>query len=129
MGETHMSSNKEGLVGGVIGGALATLGLMKISKAVITSSKQIIQPQSLNAGATATLLSPVTYKFAIILFHGDGDYKVQLTIQVGSSSYTLYGDEQAIEVLANESITITANNTDTANPYSTPTIEIVSISW
>jgi hypothetical protein len=129
MGETHMSLNKEGLVGGVIGGALATLGLMKISKVVITSSKQIIQPQSLNAGATATLLSPVTYKFAIILFHGDGDPQIQLSVTVGSNAYTLGGDEQAIELIAGEQVTITANNTDTANPHSTPTIEIVSISW
>jgi len=126
-----MSSNKElgGLVGGVIGGALATLGLMKISKVVITSSKQIIPPQSLNVGATATLLPQTTYKFAIILFHGDGERQVQLTIQVGSNSYTLYGDEQAIELLANESITITANNTDTTNPHNTPTIEIAYLTW
>jgi len=130
-----MSSNKEftgGLVGGVIGGALATLGLMKISKPTqitITSNKQIIQPQSLNPGATATLLPQTTYKFAIILFHGDGDPQIQLSVMVGSKTYTLSGDEQAIELIANESITITANNTDTANPHSTPTVEIVSVSW
>ena len=134
MDET-MSSNKEftgGLIGGVIGGALSTLGLMKIGKPAqitITSSKQMIQPQTINAGATATLLSPVTYKFAIILFHGDGDPQVQLTLTVGSNNYTIAGDEQGIELIAGEQVTITANNTDTANPHSTPTIEIVSISW
>jgi len=134
LGES-MSSNKEftgGLVGGVIGGALATLGLMKITKptqVTITSSKQIIQQQSLNAGATATLLPQTTYKFAVMLFHGDGDPQVQLTVTVNGKSITLYGDEQAIELLAGESITITANNTDTTNPHNTPTIEIASISW
>jgi hypothetical protein len=135
MGETRMSSNRNfasGLVGGVIGGSLATLGLMKISKPTqitITSNKQVIQPQSLNAGATATLLPQTTYKFAIILFYGDGDPQIQLSIVVGSNTYTLNGDEQAIEVLADESITITASNTDTANPHNTPTIEIAYLTW
>ena len=130
-----MSSNKgfaSGLVGGVIGGAMATLGLMKISKpaqVTITSSKQIIQPQSLNAGATATLLPQTTYKFAIILFHGDGDPQIQLSITVGSNTYTLSGDEQAIELVAGEQVAITATNTDTANPHNTPTIEVVYLVW
>ena len=124
-----MSSNKEGLIGGVIGGALATLGLMKISKVVITSSKQIIPPQSLNAGATATLLPQTTYKFAIILFHGDGESQIQLTVKVNTKTFTLSGSDQAIEIVANETIEITATNTDTASPRSTPTIEIASISW
>jgi hypothetical protein len=126
-----MSTNREsgGFVGGLIGGAVATLGLMKIGKVVITSSKQIIQPQSLSAGGSTTLLSPVTYKFAIILLHGDGDPQVQLSVTVGTSTYTIAGDEQGIELIAGEQVTITANNTDTVNPHSTPTIEIVSISW
>jgi hypothetical protein len=129
-----MSSNRNftgGLVGGVVG-ALATLGLMKISKPTqitITSNKQVIQPQSLNAGATATLLPQTTYKFAIILFHGDGDPQVQLTVVVGGNTYIFNGDEQALEVLTNESITITANNTDTANTHNTPTIEIAYLTW
>jgi hypothetical protein len=130
-----MSSNKEftsGLMGGAIGGALVSLGLMKISKpaqVTITSSKQIIQQRSLNAGATATLLSQTTYKFAIILFHGDGDPQIQLSIVTGSNTYTLNGDEQAIELIAGEQVTITANNTDTANPRNTPTIEVGYLTW
>jgi len=127
-----MSSNKEftgGVVGGVIGGALATLGLMKMAKTVITSSKLTISPRSISAGGSATLLSPTVYKFAIILFHGDGEPQVQLTVRVGTATYTLYGNEQAIELIAGETIEITATNTDTTNPRSTMTIELAYLSW
>jgi len=117
-----------GILGGIVG-SLATLGLMKIHKVVITSSKQIIQPQSLNAGATATLLPQTTYKFAIILFHGDGDPQVELTVKVNTKTFTLLGNEQAIEVVANETVEITATNTDTANPHNTPTVEIAYLTW
>jgi hypothetical protein len=93
------------------------------------TTKQLIQQQQLNPSGSTTLLSLTTFKFAIILFHGDGDPQIQLTIQVGGNSYTLYGDEQAIELVANEQVAITANNTDTANPHNTPTIEIGYLTW
>jgi hypothetical protein len=93
------------------------------------AAKQLIQQQQLNSSEGKTLLSPTAYVFAIILFHGDGDPQVQLTVTVGSNNYTIAGDEQGIELIAGEQVTITANNTDTTNPRSTPTIEIVSISW
>jgi len=92
-------------------------------------AKQFIQQQQLNPSESTTLLSPTNYKFAIILFHGDGDPQIQLSIVVGGNTYTLNGDEQAIEVLADESIAITASNTDTANPHNTPTIEIAYLTW
>jgi hypothetical protein len=116
-----------GILSGMIGGAL--VGLMKIRRVLITSGKQIIQQRALDPGATTTLLPATTYRFAIILFHGDGDPQVQLTIQVNNKVYMLYGDEQAIELIANESITITATNTDTTSPRSTPTIELVHLTW
>jgi hypothetical protein len=130
-----MSTKNEtigGLAGGLIGGTMATLGLMKIVKPpvpVITSSKTKISLQSVSAGGSVTLLSSTTYKFAVILFHGDGDPQVTLTVKVGTATYTLSGDEQAIEVVANEAVEITAINTDTTSSHNTPTIEIVSISW
>jgi hypothetical protein len=64
-----------------------------------------------------------------MLFYGDGDPQVQLTVTVGSNTYTLNGDVQGIELITGEQVTISANNTDTVNPHSTPTVEIVSISW
>jgi len=94
-----------------------------------SSGKQIIQKQVLDPGATATLLPSTSYKFAIILFHGDGDPQVELTVKVDDKVYTLSGDEQAIEVAANETAEITAVNTDTTSPRNTPTIEMASISW
>ena len=122
-------SESRGFIGGVIGGALVSLGLMRMYKVEIRSGKQIVQRQTLDPGATATLLPSTTYKFAIILFHGDGDPQVQLSVKVNNKVYTLNGDEQAIEVVANETVEITATNTDTANPHNTPTVEVVSISW
>jgi hypothetical protein len=64
-----------------------------------------------------------------MLFHGDGEAQVRLDITKGATTVSLFGNEQAIEILANESISIVAVNTDTANPRNTPTIEIASLSW
>jgi hypothetical protein len=115
-----------GAVGGLIGA-----GLMRITAPPpsITTSKQVIQPQSVTAGGSVTLKPTTMYKFAIMLFHGDGDSQVRLDITKGATTVSINANEQAIEVLANESISIVAINTDTASPRSTPTIEIVSLSW
>jgi hypothetical protein len=126
--------SEEKAISGVLGGALAgglisAIGLMRIKSTTITSSKTIIAQQTLDANSTTTLLSSTTYKFAIMLFHGDGDPQIQLSITVGSNSYTLNGDEQAIELIVGEQVSITATNTDTANPHNTPTIEIAHITW
>jgi hypothetical protein len=95
----------------------------------ITATKEVIQPRSVEAGGSVTLKPSTTYKFAIILFHGDGDAQIRLDITRDGVTVSIYGNEQAIEILANESITIVAVNTDTASPRSTPLIEIVSLSW
>jgi hypothetical protein len=122
----------DGMLAGAVGGALTAIGLMKIKPppAPITSSKQVILKQSIAAGATGvTILPSTTYKFAIILFHGDGDAQIKLTVTVNGTPVTLYGNEQAIELLANQTISITADNTDTTTARNTPTIEILSLSW
>jgi len=122
-------AEERGFVGGLIGGALASFGIMKIAKAFITSSKQIISPQSISASGSATLLPPTTYKFAIVLFHGDGEPQIQLTVKVNTKTFMLSGSDQAIEVVANETVEITATNTDTASTRNTPTIEIAYLTW
>jgi len=122
-----MSSRNSTLEGALIGGLITTIGLMKMKK--IVSGKTIIKQQTLSADTTLTLLSPTTYKFAIMLLHGDGDPQVQLTVTVGSNTYTLNGDVQGIELITDEQVAITASNTDTANPHNTPTIEIGYLSW
>jgi hypothetical protein len=106
--------------------------LMSVLQQIIPqpqTTKQLIQQQQLNPSESVTLLSPTTFKFAIILFHGDGDPQIQLSVTVGSNTYTLNGDEQAIELIAGEQVTITATNTDTANPRNTPTIEVGYLTW
>jgi hypothetical protein len=115
-----------GIAGGLVGA-----GLMKITAPPpsITASKEVIASQSVTAGGSVTLKPTTTYKFAIMLFHGDGNEQVRLDITKGATTISIYANEQAIEILANESIAITAVNTDTTAPRSTPTIEIVSLSW
>jgi hypothetical protein len=48
---------------------------------------------------------------------------------VGNTVVELLGDEQAIEVLANDTIEVTAMNTSTTEAKSTMTIEILSLEW
>jgi len=124
-----VSEGKAILGGALAGGLISAIGLMRIKSITISSSKTIIAQRTLDANSTATLLPLTTYKFAIMLFHGDGDPQIQLSISVGSNSYTLNGNEQAIELIAGEQVSITATNTDTANPHNTPTIEIAHITW
>jgi len=122
--------NTSGVLGGALaGGLIAALGLMKVKKITLQSGRTTSVSTPLNPGESKTLLPQTTYKFAIILFHGDGDPQIQLSITVGSNNYTLNGDEQAIELIAGEQVTITANNTDTANQHNTPTIEILYLTW
>jgi hypothetical protein len=95
----------------------------------IASSKEVIPQQTLTSGGTATLKSTTTYKFAVILFHGNGDSQVRIDVIKGASTISLRANEQAIEILANESISIVAVNEDASNPRSAPTVEIASLTW
>jgi hypothetical protein len=119
-------------IAGVAGG-LVGAGLMKITAPPPPpppeASKEVIARQSIGAGSSVTLKPSTNYKFAILLFHGNGDSQVRLDVTVGSTTTSVNGDEQAIELLANESISITAVNTDTTTARYTPTIEILSLSW
>jgi hypothetical protein len=115
-----------GVIGGIVGA-----GLMKITippPPTITASKEIINRNIVGAGATTTLKPSTNYKFAIILFHGDGEADVEVRIQ-GETTRTIRGNEQGIELIANESITITAQNLNTGASRYHPTIEILSLSW
>jgi hypothetical protein len=118
-----------GIAGGLVGAGLMKITAPPPPPPSITASKESIASQSVGAGGSVTLKPTTTYKFAILLFHGNGDSQVRLDITKGATTVSIFGNEQAIEVLANESIAITAVNTDTANPRNTPLIEIVSLSW
>jgi hypothetical protein len=118
-----------GVIGGLVGAGLMKIRAPPPPPPAITASKEVIQPQSIGAGSSVTLKPTTTYKFAIILFHGNGDSQVRIDVTKGAVTESIRGNEQAIEVLANESISITAVNEDTATARNTPTIEIVSLSW
>jgi hypothetical protein len=118
-----------GVIGGVVGAGLMRIRAPPPPPPAIVASKEVIQPQSIGAGGSVTLKPSTNYKFAIILFHGNGNSQVRIDVIKGAVTESIRGDEQAIEILANESISITAVNEDTATARSTPTIEIVSLSW
>ncbi len=107
------------------------LGLMKIRipPPAITHSKEVIARQSVGAGATVTLKPTTMYKYAVILFHGDGDRQVRIDVIKGSATESIYADEQAIEILAGETIEIKAVNTDTGSSRQSTMIEIASLAW
>jgi hypothetical protein len=115
-----------GVAGGLVGAGLIRLTTPPPKE--ITASKRVINKQTLSPGERVTLLQLTRFKFAIILFHGDGDPQVTLEITRADTPTNISGNEQAIEVLANETIAISGENTDPSNSKMTPTIEIVSLS-
>jgi hypothetical protein len=117
-----------GAVGGLVGAGLMKITAPPPPPPSITASKEIIARNLVGAGLTVTIKPSTNYKFAIMLFHGDGEADVEVRIQ-GETTRTIRGNEQGIEVLANESITITAYNSDPNYNKYHPTIEIVSLSW
>lgn len=96
-------------------------GLMKIRAPTLTSQRVTVPSTRITSPAT---LYNNTLRFAIVLFHGDGDPSVTLSVTRGSDVFTLYGNEQAIEIVANETLRI-----DASGNGATPTIEILVLSW
>ena len=116
------------IASGVIGG-LVGAGLMRIATPRLESNRELITRRSISPGSSITLKPSTTYKLAIILIHGDGDPQVEVQVARGPDTYRVWGNEQAIEVVANETITISAANTDTSSSWYSPTIEILSLNW
>jgi hypothetical protein len=102
--------------------------LTNIVKSIISSGRMVVDKLVIAPGASAPLFNNTVF-FAIVLIHGDGDPEIQLTVTVGSDTTTVAGNEMAIAVAANELLKIDAINTDTANPHSTPTIEVILIGF
>jgi hypothetical protein len=115
----------EGLVGGFVGG-LVTSKMIKLPR--LRAHKEVVEKKALPPETSYALLSK-RYQFAIVLFHGDGDPEVKHSVKVNNTVVELLGDEQAIGVLADETIDITAVNTSTTEAKSTMTIEILSLAW
>jgi hypothetical protein len=104
-------------------------GLMKIKKFVLGATKAIIQPQPVTYGQPVTLVPQTFYKFAIIIFHGDGDPGIVIDVKVGDKTYTLSGDEQAIELVVGQNVTITASNPTPDTIANSMTIEMAYLTW
>jgi hypothetical protein len=105
-------------------------GLMRITPPPvnIVATKEIIITNPVGAGQTVTLKTATNYKFAIMLFHGDGSGDVQVRIQ-GDTTRTINGNEQGIELIAGETVTLAAQNTNTTTSRNHPTIEILTLGW
>ena len=107
---------------------MSSLGGLMIIRPPPESRKEVISKQSLTAGASTTLLPSTEYKYAVILFHGDGGKNVKVDVTVADTTALLYGHQQAIEIVASATVSIVATNTGTATEE-TPTIEIAYINW
>jgi len=105
-------------------------GLMRITPPPpnIVSNKEVINSGSVGANQTITLKPATLYKFAIILFHGDGNSDVEVRLQ-GATLRTINGNEQGIELIADETLTIIARNNNTSTARNHPTIEILTLDW
>jgi len=95
---------------------------------VIKSSEFVIPRQIVPPGASITLLEPTYYSYALLLFHGDGGSTVELNIRMGSKSATIHGYTQAIGVVTDDMLEITARNIG-AGSQETQTIEIAYLLW
>ena len=95
---------------------------------VIRSNEFIIPKQSVPPGASVMLLQPTYYRYALILFYGDGGSTVELDIKIGNRSTTIHGYTQAIGVVTEDMLEITARNVG-AGSQETQTIEIAYLLW
>jgi len=93
------------------------------------SGKLVIDATLLDPGESRTLLAETSFKFAVMLLNGLGDPEIILSITVGDTGYRLTGNNQAIMLVANESVSIDATNNDTTYQKTTPLIEIAYITW
>jgi hypothetical protein len=110
-------------------GGRKAAGLMIITAPppTILASKEIIPAAPLGPGQTVTIKPPTNYRLAIMLFHGDGNGDVEVRIQ-GATTRTINGNEQGIELIAVETVSLTAYNSNSTLTRFHPTIEILAMS-
>lgn len=117
----------EGLLGGLLGGVLTSglLTLLVISgmarPVAIHGRKEVVKRREVE-GKTDLLVG--RYGFAVVLFHGDGDGSVAVSVKVGETETSIRGDEQAIELVVGEEVRIEASGEG-----HTPTIEVAYLTW
>ena len=105
------------------------MGLVLSGKYPTIKAQELIIPRhSLAPGATITLLERTYYKLAVIALHEDGGANVRVDITTGNATESAYGNEQALEYVADTTVSISATNEGTVEQY-TPTIEILYMIW
>jgi len=109
------------------------LGLMKITAApALASTREVLNPQSISPAFLTTIKAPTFYRHAVITFYGNGDPQIIIRVYYGGS-YASYigvpGNVPRIVTVANTTVELVADNTDSTNSRVTPTIEILSLSW
>jgi len=95
---------------------------------IIKSSEFVIPRQTVPPGASVTLLEPTYYRYAFMLFYGDGGDGVIINVKIGGEQHQTDGATKAIGVAPEKIIEIEATNT---SPYeqTTPTISIAYMVW
>ena len=95
---------------------------------IIKSDRQVILRQSVEPGASITLLPQTYYRYAMIFFLGDGGDGIRLYVKIGTELHQLDGNHEAIGIVTDNYLEITATNTS-AVEQQTPTINISYIIW
>ena len=95
---------------------------------IIKSGEQTIPRQSLASGASIILLPQTYYRYAVVLFYGDGGDNVRLDVRIGAELHQIDSDNKAISVVTDNYLEITATNISTIEQQ-TPTIKILYIMW
>jgi len=105
------------------------VGLVLSGKYPTIKAQELIIPRySLAPGASVTLLEMTYYKLAFIVLHGDGGSNIRIDVTVGDITKSAYGNEQALDHVANTTVSISATNDGIVEQY-TPTIEILYTIW
>jgi len=106
-------------------------GLMKITAPppAIYPTKEVLDQQTIPPGMVFTIKAPTVYKHAVVIFHGNGDLQIILRVFIGAQQFNVGGAEFNVLTIANSTLEIRAENTNPYDPRTTPTIEILSLSW
>jgi hypothetical protein len=109
-------------------------GLMRIQESTLalTSNKEVIPQQTINPSFLIPIRTWTFHKHAVMAFRGDGNPQIIIRVYYGGS-YASYigvpGNAPRIVTVANNTVELIADNTDSVNSRVTPTIEILSLDW
>jgi hypothetical protein len=97
-----------------------------------TPNREIIPPQTISPAFLIPIKPSTFYKHAILAFRGDGEPQIIIRVYYGGwyGSYIgVPGSQARIVTVANTTVELIADNTDSSYSRRTPTIEILSLDW